>query len=62
MNEKLEAISIKLNKDNVFTIITFFFKNCEVNLKYNVETLVDLTSRNHYKAEPIIITFIPINV
>ena len=62
MNEKLEAISIKLNKDCVFTIITFFFKSWEVNLKHNVETLVDLTSRNHYRAEQIIITFIPINV
>ena len=45
-------------KDCIITIITNFFpKNGEGSSKYNVEISVGLTSRNHYRLEPTIITF-----
>ena len=47
----------------MITIVThFLFKNWERNSKYNVETLVDLTSRNHYYAEEARNIFLPTDV
>ena len=48
------------NKDCVITIIThFLLKHWEENSKQNVETSIDLTSRNHYNAERAINIFMP---
>ena len=48
-------------KDCIIAIITNFFpKNGEGSSKYNVEISVGLTSRNHYRLEPTIITFMSI--
>ena len=42
-------MSIMPNKDCVISILTHFFSKTET-ATYNIETSVDLTSRNHYRA------------
>ena len=53
INEKLSAInSIIPNKQCVIIMVTHFrFKIWEGNSKYNVQTLLDITSRKHYSAD-----------